>query len=95
MSGNNLQKINIKISGDVQGVLYRYSAVEKAQELGLFGWVKNTSNGRVEVVAEGSKDSLEEFIKWCRQGPSFAKVNNIEVSWEKYKGEYATFEIKF
>ena len=95
MSGNNLQKINIKISGDVQGVLYRYSAVEKAQELGLFGWVKNTSNGGVEVVAEGSKNSLDEFIKWCRQGPSFAKVNNIEVYWEKYKGEYATFEIKF
>jgi len=95
MSQSNFQRIHIKISGDVQGVLYRSSAVDKAQELGLLGWVKNTFDGWVEIMAEGDKDSLGKLIKWCDQGPSFAKVKNVEISWEKYTGEFKTFEVIF
>lgn len=95
MTENNFQRINVRVSGDVQGVLYRSSAVEKAQELGLTGWVRNIANGAVEIVAEGNKDSLEKLVGWCRQGPSFAKVGNVEVYWEKYSDEFKTFEVIF
>jgi len=95
MSENNFQRVCIKISGDVQGVLYRSSSGEKSRELGLVGWVKNTLDGGVEIVAEGEGEDLNKLIRWCQQGPSFAKVRNVEVKWEKYTGEFESFEVKF
>ncbi len=73
---------HLVIVGKVQGVFYRASCQEVAQELGLTGWVKNLSNGNVEVLAQGEKEKIEKLIEWCRKGTSGARVDNVEIEWQ-------------
>lgn len=89
-----MKRVHLTISGEVQEVFYRYNSVEKAQILGLKGWVKNTLDGKVEIVAEGDRENLEKFIAWCRKGPSFAKVSGVIIDWEESTGEFSSFEVK-
>ena len=75
------------ISGTVQGVWYRASAKEQADELNLTGWARNLPDGRVEVVACGSEKQLEVFYAWLQHGPKRAKVDDCThelFSWEHY-----------
>ena len=81
------------ISGRVQGVFYRSSAQHKAAALGLRGWVRNLADGRVECLACGEADELEELEKWLEIGPEYAKVTNIEVITKSPAGLAETFEI--
>ena len=69
--------IHLIIQGKVQGVFFRATAKDIAISLGLTGWVKNTREGDVEIMASGEAESLEKFTQWCRQGPSQAKVTNV------------------
>ena len=66
------------ISGKVQGVFFRQSAVDEATRLGLNGFARNLPDGRVEVVASGGSARLTEFIEWLQQGPPMAEVDQIE-----------------
>lgn len=77
-------RFHLWIYGQVQGVFFRRSAKLKAEELCVCGWVKNLDDGNVEIMAEGEKRKVNEFIKWCKKGPPFAKVENVEV--EELKG---------
>jgi acylphosphatase len=63
----------------VQGVFYRSRARDAAGSLGLRGWVRNCEDGSVEALAEGSDESVEDFIAWCHDGPSRARVTRIDV----------------
>jgi acylphosphatase len=90
-----MNRIYIKVHGEVQGVLYRSGTVQVAQKLGLTGSVKNSFDGSVEIVAEGEKDSLEKLLEWCRKGPSYAKVEDLEVSWEEPTGEFSVFDVRY
>jgi acylphosphatase len=67
------------VSGQVQGVGYRYFAVRVARELGLKGWVRNLSDGRVEAYAAGPAKLLEDFEARLRQGPPAGEVRGVEV----------------
>ena len=67
-----METVHLVIKGNVQGVYYRASAKEKANELGIQGWIKNASGGQVEAMASGNKEQLEKFIEWCRHGPNHA-----------------------
>ena len=67
------------VSGQVQGVGYRYFAVRVARELGLKGWVRNLSDGRVEAYAAGTALQLEDFEARLRQGPPAGDVRGVEV----------------
>lgn len=69
----------IIVKGKVQGVFYRASAREKAEELGLFGWVKNRADGTVEIWLEGEDRIVQEMTEWCRQGPARARVEEVEI----------------
>ena len=71
---------HLLIKGKVQGVYYRASAKDKAIELSLTGWVKNTPAGDVEAVVTGPQTAIQSFIAWCRQGPPAAKVEDIKVT---------------
>ena len=94
MSNENKEKIrsHIFVSGRVQGVFFRSKTCNKARELDLTGWVKNLEDGRVETVFEGDKDKVEKIIEWAKKGPILAKVENVEVIFEEYKGEFKSFE---
>lgn len=68
----------ITICGNVQGVFYRKSTVEQAQELQLTGWVKNLSNGCVFCEAEGEETLLHSLVQWMKQGPPMAEVTSVD-----------------
>ena len=72
--------LNIKISGKVQGIGFRFCAYEKFVELGLAGKAENTEDRAVLVDVEGSEEKLEQLISWCRVGPTGAKVENVAVT---------------
>ena len=87
-------RIHIFVYGDVQGVVFRANTVDTATKLGLRGWVRNRSDGSVEVVAEGEKEKLEKLLEWCHRGPSAASVDSVKSEWEDYKGEFSGFAAK-
>ena len=91
---NEKVRVHLIVSGRVQGVFFRAEAQEKAKELGVFGWVKNLSEGRVEAVFEGERDKVEEMVKWAKKGPPGAIVNDLNVVWEEYQAEFNNFEIR-
>ena len=81
------------MTGIVQGVFYRYSTKRKADELGLAGTVRNLPDGSVEIVCEGDEKQIERLIEWCRQGPSGAFVENVDVQWREKSGGLTGFSI--
>ena len=86
-------RAHVYVSGRVQGVYYRKNASRNALIFGLTGWVRNLPDRRVEVVVEGERSRVEDFLGWCRDGPSMAIVRGLDVSWEAPTGEYETFRI--
>jgi acylphosphatase len=88
-------RARILVSGRVQGVFFRDHTRRWAGSLGLTGWVKNLWDGGVEVLAEGDREKIEELLARLRQGPPMARVENVEVTWEEYKGEYEDFRISW
>jgi len=68
----------VVVHGRVQGVFFRGSTVERAREVGVNGWVRNRPDGTVEAVFEGSAEQVAAMVRYCRQGPSWARVERIE-----------------
>ena len=89
-----MQRIHLIISGRVQGVYFRHHTNIEANKLGLTGFVRNLSNGNVEVIAEGSEEKLKELIQFCRKGPDSANVENVDITYEEPKQEFKTFSIR-
>ena len=87
-------RARVRISGRVQGVFFRDSTREQAQELGLSGYVKNTPDGDVEAVFEGPKEGVEEMVRWCGQGPPPASVENVDVDYEPPGDDPRGFEVR-
>lgn len=79
----------------MQGVFFRYETSKVARNFNVNGWVRNLPDGRVEAVFEGEKENVEEMVEFCRRGPPGAQVNDVEVKWEAYRGEFSGFEIKY
>ena len=88
-------RAHVYISGYVTGVFFRYHTRELAQRLGVHGWVRNMHDGRVEAVFEGEKEAVERMLNFCHRGPSGARVTNVEVKWENYRGEFSGFEVRY
>ena len=84
---------HLLIKGKVQGVFFRGSAVQKAEELGITGWISNTKDSNVEAVITGKENELEEFIQWCRVGPRHAHVTDVSIDQIEYI-EFPGFEIR-
>ncbi len=78
--------MHVFVSGDVQGVFFRYETRERARSRGLAGWVRNVADGRVEAVFEGPDDAVEEMVRWCHQGPRGAVVQRVELEREEPEG---------
>jgi acylphosphatase len=88
-----MKHYTIQVFGKVQGVFFRASTQDKAEALGLTGWVKNEADGSVLIEAEGSEDKLQNLISWCRQGPPQATVEKVEYAEDELQN-YAQFEVK-
>ncbi|MCF8217535.1 MAG: acylphosphatase [Bacteroidales bacterium] len=83
----------IKIEGRVQGVGFRFSAREIAKNLGVAGYVQNRPDGSVKIVASGEESKLNEFLSWCRKGPSMAHVVNVDIEEIPF-AEYDEFFVR-
>ncbi|HOJ43320.1 MAG TPA: acylphosphatase [Syntrophorhabdaceae bacterium] len=88
-----MKRVRIFVKGIVQGVFFRHFTTQQAKQLNIKGWVRNLPDGRVEMVCEGSADSIEKMIAWSRRGPQGAVVEDIEVIYEEYKNEFSDFKI--
>ena len=89
-----MKQAHVFISGSVQGVGYRYFVLTNAQKLGLTGWVRNTKEGGVEAVLQGKKDTIQELIDLCKQGPFMAEVKHIGFEWEEREDQLTNFLIR-
>lgn len=76
----HMRRVHVIISGRVQGVGFRYHTRQKAERLGLVGWVRDSADGTVEVEAEGVDDSLRELLAWLNKGPAGAHVRDVDVT---------------
>lgn len=72
--------VHLLIKGKVQGVFYRASAKDVAEQLCINGWIRNTKEGDVEVMASGDEDRIKEFIEWCKKGPRKADVIKVMIT---------------
>ena len=91
----NKVRAHAVIRGRVQGVFFRMETKRAADGLGVYGWVRNKSDGTVEAVFEGERDAVEDILRWCRQGPPHGHVTDVNVDWQAYVGEFATFDIRY
>lgn len=82
------------INGHVQGVGYRMAARQQAKSLGLTGWVRNLSDGRVEMWLEGDEHYVEEMLDWAHQGPRFAGVTKIDKQHQSATEQYQDFIVR-
>ena len=87
------QRCWIKIYGVVQGVGFRFSAQDKARQLGIVGLVRNEPDGSVYIEAQGKGDVLNEFIEWCKHGPRWADVQDISYDFFEKLKDYKDFVI--
>lgn len=81
------------VGGKVQGVFYRKSTKQKADELGLVGSVRNNPDGSVTIIVQGNKEEIEELIDWCKTGPDEAEVRCLTTE-EISKADYDQFTIE-
>jgi len=88
-------RAHVYVSGRVQGVFFRHETRREAKMRGVKGWVRNLPDGRVEAVFEGEEEAVKQLIEFCRHGPPGAKVTDVEVRWEDYRGEFKDFEIRY
>ena len=88
-------RVHIVVSGKVQGVFFRHHTKEAADELSLYGWVRNLRNGDVELIAEGYKDDLDKFVEKVQKGSPFAIIRDVKAEWSDYLGEYDRFSVRF
>lgn len=77
-----LIRAHVWVSGRVQGVGYRAATYDTATAQKLNGWVRNLEDGRVEAVFEGSIVQVEEILRWCHQGSSWAIVDAVAIEYE-------------
>lgn len=87
-----MKHYNITVSGKVQGVFYRQSALEIAVQIRVKGFVRNEPNGNVYIEAEGKEEELNEFLKWCWKGPRLSTVKDVQFTEDRIKN-FSSFEI--
>lgn len=80
-----MKHFKIKVSGKVQGVFFRASTKDMADEFGIKGFVRNESDGGVYIEAEGEAEKLKQFIDWCHRGPDRARVDQCVVTEDAIK----------
>lgn len=88
------RRAELTVTGSVQGVGYRYFTFRHARRLGLKGWVRNMADGRVEVVVEGPVDMIEGLSEILKEGPRASGVENVNLNWLEWTGEFEDFRIR-
>ena len=88
-------RARLLIAGRVQGVAFRWETQRAARRCQVAGWVRNLPDGRVEAVVEGPRARVNDLIDWCRKGPPVARVDSLDIQWEDFRGDFASFDITY
>ena len=94
MAKSSLERLQAIVYGRVQGVSFRFYTRDTAMALGLTGWVANRYDGSVEVVAEGARAQLDELLSFLYQGPSMARVDQVQFDYLPATREFKRFTIE-
>lgn len=89
------RRVRIFVTGRVQGVFFRQALKVTAKKNGIFGWVRNLRDGRVEAVLEGDDSRLGMVIEWAHAGPANARVEDVDIRNEEYLGEFDSFDVRY
>ena len=87
------KRIHIFITGRVQGVFFRQSTRVMAIKNNVNGWIRNLDDGRVEIVAEGETQNIDNLVTWCKTGPANSRVDEFELLNEDSTGEFENFDV--
>ncbi len=88
-------RVHVFVSGRVQGVFFRQRTKQQAENHGVTGWVRNLDDGRVEAVFEGEENDVRALVDFCRSGPRGAAITGVDVTWEKFEGEFQNFKVTY
>lgn len=94
MDNSSKKRIAIRVHGKVHGVFFRAGTKEKAQELGLTGFVQNEPDGTVYLEAEGSPEILKQLAQWAHEGPRRARVEKVEVTELEELAGFEEFKVR-
>jgi len=89
-----MQSLHCTVSGVVQGVNFRAWTKSQADNLDIKGWVRNLSDGRVEVLAQGEQEALEELKERLFKGPTMSRVEDVQCEWIDYDKKHTAFELR-
>jgi acylphosphatase len=92
--GNMKVRAHVFVTGRVQGVFFRVETRQRAIRKNIRGWIRNTSDRRVEAIFEGEKEDVEQLVDFCRKGPSGARVAKVDLQWEDYTDDFTDFQIR-
>lgn len=90
-----MKRVHVYFSGTVQGVGFRFTTRNIAKRLGIVGWVKNLSDGRVEITAEGKEEELKEFLEQIKKSSVGRYISNEDISWSEASNEFSSFKVKY
>ena len=89
-----MERLCAEVYGDVQGVGFRAFVFRRALSHGLTGWVRNRSDGSVELLAEGPRAALDTLLEDVKAGPSASSVERVEARWEPASAEFRVFGVR-
>ena len=89
-----MKRLRLIVSGRVQGVGFRWAAQKAARQLGVYGYVRNLPNGDVEIVAEGDDTAVDRMTTWVRKGPTWSRVDNLQLHDLPGPAEYAAVGVR-
>ena len=87
------KRLTVHFSGSVQGVGFRFTAERISKRFEVSGFVRNLSNGQVQLAAEGEEDNLKDFLNAIRDSNLKSNIRQMDVEWSEYKGEFQVFGI--
>lgn len=88
-------EVHVIASGRVQGVNFRYNVLTRALKLKLKGYVRNLSDGTVEILAQGPRGELEQLVEFVSNSPGYSIVTDVKVNWRKPTKTFDSFNIRF
>jgi acylphosphatase len=88
-------RAHVFVSGWVQGIFFRQNTQQKAESHGVTGWVRNLPDGRVEAIFEGEEEDVKALVDFCRKGPRGAVITNVDVTFERFTGEFRNFKVTY
>ena len=91
----SLKQIHIFVAGRVQGVFFRQSTRVLAIKNNVNGWVRNLDDGRVEIVAQGHEQDIDNLSNWCKTGPANSRVDEFDSKEESIAEEFENFEVRY